>query len=110
MKIEKKYDYLIINGKYYEWSSKFGKPILKEVKESKIKENEKMAEKIAHKLKDNLDAEKLLKEILMKNIYERDLKKLYKLLFQSKRNYKPKTRADHCVDMTIGRFILPLTD
>jgi len=40
----------------------------------------------------------------------KDIKKLYKNLFESKRKYKPKTREHHCVDMKIGNFILPIAD
>jgi len=106
--LEKKYKYIVVDGEYYEWGSEDGKPILKKVSKAKIKGMEKICEKIAHKIKEGLNAEVLLKEILMTNLSEKDLKKLHKLLFESKRKYKPKTREHHCVDMTVGRFIIPL--
>ena len=105
---EKKYDFLVFNGKYYEFSGDDGKPILKEVKG--VPEMLDKSHKIAKKIKDSLDREKLLVEILMTKFDKKGLDKLYNLLFKSKRKYKPKTREDHCVDMKVGNIIIPLSE
>jgi len=107
--IELKYGYHCFKGEYYEIDSRDGKPFFKKVDIKKIKEQEELAKKIAEKLKDNLDPVAVIKESLMK-IQLKDIKKLYKNLFESKRKYKPKTREHHCVDMKIGNFILPIAD
>jgi len=107
--LEKKYGYLLIDGKYYEFATKDGQPILKQIPTEEVEEQKRKAEQIAEKLKDGVDAEKILMENLMK-LPKTDLKKLYKIVFESKRNYKARTRAHHCVDMKVGNFIIPLVD
>ena len=104
-----KWGYLVIDGKYYQHDEKDGKLILKEVPDKKIKAMEKQAEKIADALKEHLDVGKVLKEAVMR-LKEKDIKKLHRVMFESKREYKPKTREHHCVDMKIGNYILPLVD
>ena len=67
------------------------------------------SDKIANKLKSSLDREKILFESVMK-LDEKELQTLHNVLFNSKKKVKPKTRADHCVDMKVGNFILPIVD
>jgi len=107
--IEIKFGYLLIKGEYYEWSSKSGKPYLKHIDKEKVEKKIEMAKKIADKLKRNLDAHKVLMESISK-LSDRDMKKLFRLLFESKRKYKTTTRAHHCVDMKIGNYILPIVE
>jgi len=107
--IEIKFGYAIIKGEYYEWSSKSGKPYLKLVDKQKVEKKIEMTKKIADKLKDNLDAHKVLTESIVK-LPSSDLKKLYHMLFEVKKKYKVITREHHCVDMKIGNYILPIVN
>ena len=106
MKFEKEYGYLKAKGKYYQMNQKNGKFTFKEDKEAKIKISK--AKEIAKKLKDALDREAVLMESIM-TLEDKDFEVLYKML-KSGRKYKPKTRRHHCVDMKIGRFVLPLVE
>jgi hypothetical protein len=103
-----KYGYIKLGNKYYEGKTKLGKPIMVEISIKKIREREQKAEKIAEALKNRVDAKKILMENLMTRLTPKDLDKLEKIVFSKKRKYKAKVRAHHCVDMTIGNFILPL--
>lgn len=105
-----KYGYMVFNGEYYEFDTKDGKPILIKKDKKDIEESIKICKQIAKKLKEVLDGEVLLTEILMTKIDKKGLQKLHNQLFKSKRKYKPKLREHFCVDMKIGNFILPLSD
>ena len=109
IKFEKKFNYLVFKGKYYEFKSKDGKPIIAEVNKKVVEEKLKKVKQIAVKLKEGFDTIAVLTEKLMQ-MDDKSLNTLFKLLFKSKRKYKPKTREGHCVDMKIGRFILPIVD
>lgn len=106
MKFEKEYGYLKAKGKYYEAIQKDDKLTFKEDKEAKIRISK--AKEIAKKLEHALDREAVLMESVML-LGKKDFEVLYKML-KSGRKYKPKTRKKHCVDMKIGRFVLPLID
>lgn len=107
MKINHKYGYLIVDDKYFAIEAKDGITTWKEVKG--IKEMAEKADKIAEKIKDNLNRKAIVKESVMK-LSKKELDKLYDMLFKSKRNYKPRTREGACVDMKIGKFILPIVE
>jgi len=108
MTFESRYGYLYTNGKYYEVKNKDGKTFFKRIKKERILEQEKLAKELAKKLKKNLDAEKVLTEIFMSRYNFKDLIKLSNMI--SKRKYKVKTRKHYCVDMKIGRHIIPIID
>ncbi len=107
-KIEKQFDYIIIDGKPYQPKQVNGKTTFKPVNKRVVDERAKKVKEIAKALKDGLDAEKVLAETLMKIDVE-DLDQLYNMV-KSKRKYKPKTRKHHCVDMTYGNFIIPIVE
>ncbi len=109
VKIDDKYGYLVINGIYYEVKSKLGRPVFEKVDIKKVKEKLKKAEKIAEELKTKVDVKAILKESVMK-IPLKDIDKLYKIMFESKKKFVPKTREGHCVDITVGNFIIPVVD
>jgi len=109
IKFEEKYGYLILNGTYYKFKSKDGKPSIVKADEKKIKKQLDMSNKIAKKLKDHLDVEAVLVENLMSISYK-DVNILFNKLFKSKRKSTIKTREHHCVDMKIGNFILPIVN
>lgn len=108
--LEKIFGYFKIKGKYYEQSTKDGKPTFVEVSKKKVDDQLKMAKKLAKELKGNLDAEKILIEIFMARYDKENLAKLYQTVFKSKKKYKPKTREGYCVDMKIGNHIIPIID
>ena len=109
LNIEFRHGYYYIDGEYYEIGSKDGKTILKHVDNKKIKERIGKCNKIAEKLKDNLDAHKVMMEAIMK-FGDRDINKLYKMLFELKKEYTIKTREHRCVDMKVGNFIIPIVE
>lgn len=108
--IEKVFEYYKIDGKYYEDGAKDGKPTFIRVPKKKVDAQLKMAKELAKKLKDSLDAEKVLTEIFMAKYDKQNLDKLYKIVFKSKKKYKPKTRKGYCVDMKVGNHIIPIID
>ncbi len=107
---EKVFQYHKIKGKYYEQDAKDGKPTFIEVPKKKVDEQLRMAKELAQKLKESLDAEKILVEVFMSKYDKKHLDELYKTVFKSKKKYKPKTRAGYCVDMKVGNHIIPLID
>ena len=107
--VQKKYGMLIIDGEYYEESSKDGKPIFTMASKAKINKAEKMAKEIAEEIKDSLDREKVIREAVMK-LDLNDLEQLHNVTFNKKRKAKAKTREHYCVDMKVGNFILPIVD
>jgi len=108
-KIEKKYSYLVIDGEYYTLDQKDGKPSFVKIAKSKVRAIEKKVERIAERMKEGLDSKAVLVEALM-NLDIKDIDKMENLLFKSKRKYKPVTRKHHCVDMKVGRMIIPIVD
>jgi len=114
MKFEKKWNYLVVkNGKkeeFYELDYEDGKPIVKKVLKKQIKDKLRKVKKIVKELKAGVDVEAILEEKLMSNFDDKLLEKLYNLLFKSKRKYKIRTRKHHCVDLKVGRMIIPLVD
>ena len=110
-KMQQKYGYAVFNGVWYELDMDSHCEITyTKVDQKKIKAKMKRAKEMAKKLKDNLDAEKVLTETLMKNFDDKPFDKLYVQLFKSKRKYKAKTRKHHCVDMVVGNTIIPIVD
>ena len=109
VKIDKKYGYLVVDGKYYDVTTVLGRPTFKKINISEIKAKLKKAEKIAEALKTKVNVKAILKESVMK-IDLKDINKLYKIMFESKKKFTPKTREHHCVDVTVGNFILPIVD
>jgi len=105
---EKKHGYLVIDGKYFRSESVDGRICFVIVSKAEIKQNQKMADAIAEKLKESLDAKKVLNEAIM-TMHTTEIKRLYKMI-QSKRKYKKTTREHACVDMKIGNFILPIIE
>ena len=99
--------YVIINKKHYNVSHKKGKPILTQDKNAK--KIIAQAKRIAKKLKSTLDAEAVLTEAILK-LDKKEIQTLEKTINNKNKNYKPKTRKHHCVDMKIGNFILPIID
>jgi ABC-type branched-subunit amino acid transport system substrate-binding protein len=102
--------YAVIDGDYYEWTSRDGQPVFKRIDKKEFRKWEKDSEELASELISHFDGELILKEALMQ-IPKRDREKLKKLLRQKKegvRDYKIKTRQHRCVDMKIGKFVLPI--
>lgn len=109
IELSTRFDLIYINGKYFKEISRNGKVFWKKVPIEEIEELENKAEEVAEKLLEHLDRKKVLVEALRK-IHPDDLNTVHRMLFEDKKNYKIKTRENHCVDMKIGNFILPIID
>lgn len=111
VKVDKVYDYILVGNDYYRYArDKMGR--LNFVKQDRklVELRIKKAKEMAKKLKDGVDGEKILVESLMTRFQPKEFDELYKMLFKSKINYKPRTREHHCVDMKVGNVIIPIVD
>ncbi len=108
--IKKEFGFLVINGEYYKEAMLDGKPIFKRVSKKNVEKKIKLIKEIVVKLKEGLDKEAVLTERLMsiENDDEAALELLHGMLYNSKKKYKPKTRRHHCVDMKVGKLIIPI--
>lgn len=109
VEVEKIFTYLKVKGVYYALAFKDGKPTFIKQDKKEVEKVLKMVDEVAEKLGKAVNGKFVIKEAV-KNMGLKEIKKLHKMLFKSKREYKPKTREGHCVDMKIGNFILPLID
>ncbi len=107
--IRKHYGYLIVDGKYFKANIDGSETTFKQVKESEVKKKIKLMEDISEKLKDSLDKEAVLMEALS-NLEEEYLEMIHDSLHNSKRKVKPVTRKHHCVDMKVGKMIIPIVN
>lgn len=107
--LTKEYGFLKVGGKYYKFND--GKDYTSYVEVSKIEVKKKisLAKEITEKLKNSLDKEAVLMESLTK-LPTDYLEQIHNSLYNSKRTIKPKTRAHHCVDMKVGKLIVPIVD
>ena len=109
--MKQRYGYAVFDNVWYKMDmDKHTNVVYTRVNQKIIKERMKKAERMAKKLKKDLDGEKILIETLMKNFLPREFDKLYDQLFKSKRKYKAKTRRHRCVDMVVGNTIIPIVD
>ena len=106
MEFINKHGYAIINGKYYRGEWKDDKAVF--IEDKKAKEKIEKAKKMAKKLEESLDRKAVLTESIM-NLDDIEFETLHRML-TGKRNYKAKTRAHHCVDMKIGKLVIPIVD
>lgn len=108
--LTKEYGYLKVDGKYFEINNKISDRVsYLEVSEDQVKKKIKLAKEITEKLKNSLDKEAVLMESLTK-LQTDYLEQIHNSLYNSKRIIKPKTRAHHCVDMKIGKLIVPIVE
>lgn len=109
MKLDKEYGWMKVGNDYYSFDrNREGKLFFKKEDTAVIKGRIKRAKLLAAKLKEGIDGEKILTESLLVNFTVKDFDKLYAQVFNSKRKYKPRTRAHHCVDMKVGNVIIPI--
>jgi len=107
-KVEMEYGLLKIGNRYFEpGTAGQGRPAYTEIDSKKVKERLTLLKEIATKLKDSLDKEAVLMEALSK-LENEYLQQLHNALYNSKRETKPKTRRHHCVDIKVGRMIVPI--
>jgi|26BtaG_2_1085354.scaffolds.fasta_scaffold03387_6 hypothetical protein len=107
IEFEKRYDYIYMNGKYYEMKGNAGRGKFEFVEVKDVQERIDKAEEIAEVLVKSLDGKKVLLGSIMK-LPKRDMDKLYKNAVE--RGFKTKTREHECVDMKIGNFVLPIVE
>ncbi len=108
-KIERRYGYLIVDDKYYELSTEGSVTSFIEVNKKKVKKKIKLMQEISDKLKESLDKEAVLMEALS-DLDEEYLEMIHNNLYNSKRKVKPVTRKHHCVDMKVGKLIIPIVN
>ena len=107
--VEKHYGYLVVNGEYFELNISGKETKFKKVKSSVVKKKITLMEDLAKKLKESLDSEAVMMEALSRmDITE--IESLHNKVFNIKKKVKPITRKHHCVDMKIGKFIIPIVD
>lgn len=109
-KVIMEYGWLKIGNKYYkpEVIKEYGRPGYIAVDNKKVEKRIKLLKEIAEKLKASLDPEMVIMEALSKIDDELYIESIHNALYNSKRKVKPKTRRHHCVDMKIGKLMLPI--
>lgn len=109
--IEKEYGFWIIDGKHYQAlpERKDGKAVLVEVSEKEVERKIKKLKELAERLKENLDKEVVMIEALSK-LDDDALEQIHNVVFNIKKKIKIKTRKHYCVDMKVGKYIIPLID
>jgi len=109
--ITREYGFLKVDGKHFKLNPnpKSGRVSYVEITENEFEEKKKLMKEITDRLKESLDKEAVLMEALSK-LETEYLEHLHNALYNSKRIIKPKTRKHHCVDMTIGKMIVPIVD
>lgn len=109
-KIVMEYGYLKIGDKYYEAETikEYGRPGYILVDNKKVEKRLQLYKEIAEKLKNSLDAEAVIMEALGKIGDDEYIERLHNALYNEKRKIKPKTRRHHCVDLKVGKMILPI--
>lgn len=108
LQIKKEYGYAVLDGKYFaEKINTDGRTILEEIDKKVAIKKFNLLKEIAEKLKDSLDREAVLMEA-MSILDEEYLIQIHNALYNSKRKIKPITRKHHCVDMKVGKLIIPI--
>lgn len=108
--LTKEYGFWIIDGKYFKPDvRKDGKCAMVEVNKKEVKKLGKRIEELAEKLKENLDNKSVMKEALSK-LDNNTLEELHNAVFNVKKKIKAKTRKHYCVDMKVGKFIIPIVE
>jgi len=108
--LTKEFGFLKVNGKYYEFNDKaIGRTSYLEVSTKEVKARLNLINEIVIKLKDGLDKDAVLRESLSK-LPKDYLHTIHNALYNSKRKSKPKTREHHCVDMKVGKMVIPIVD
>jgi len=107
--MERKYGYVMINGKYYEEDVNNGKANFKKISTKKVHKELEMSKEIADKIHDKLDRKSVIIESIMR-LDEKSIETLHNIVHNEKRKVNAKTREHHCVDMKIGNFILPIVE
>lgn len=109
--IKKEYGFWIIDGKHYQTvpEKRDGKAVLEEVSEKEVERKIKKVKELAERLKENLDKEVVMVEALSK-LEDNALEQIHNVVFNIKKKIKIKTRKNYCVDMKVGRNIIPLID
>ena len=104
--ITREYEFLKVDNRYFKPVPDGEKLQYIEVNKKEFEGKVALVKKIANKLKDSLDREAVLGEALSKldNEY---LEQIWGSL-NSPTKHKVRTRRHHCVDMKVGRLIIPL--
>lgn len=108
--IIKQYGFWIIDGKYFKTDeTKDGKAVLIEVNKKEVKRKGKILKELTEKLKQSLDGEAVMMEALSK-LDTCTLEQLHNVTFNIKKKVIAKTRKHYCVDMKVGKIIIPIVE
>ena len=102
-------DFVDIDGIIYKRTEKDHHLTYVEIDKNKVELLDKKNNEIVEKLKGNVDVGEILREAIRK-LPPKDVERLYNLTVNAKKKYKPVTRGEHCADIKIGNFILPVVD
>ena len=105
--ITREYEFLKVDGRYFKPETDGDQLKYIEVSEKEYKNKVVLVKKIANKIKDSLDREKVMTEALSK-LEEEYLEQIWGALNHPTKNIKAKTREHHCVDMKVGKMIIPI--
>lgn len=105
--ITREYEFLKVDGKYFK-PVKEGEALkYVEASETEFNNRVKLLKNIAAKLKDSLDREAVLAEALSK-LEDEYLESIWGALNNPARKPNVTTRRHHCVDMKIGKLVVPI--
>jgi len=107
--ITREYEFLKVDGRYFKPIREGDSLRYEEASESEFNNRVKLLKNIAAKLKDSLDREAVLTEALSK-LEDEYLESIWGALTNPVRKPKVKTREGHCVDLKIGKLIVPIID
>jgi hypothetical protein len=107
--ITKEYGYLRIGNKYYSPERTGTRWAFTEVSKKEYDKKISLIKEIAEKLINTIDKKEVLMEALSK-INKIELEYIHKDLYNSKRPVKPKFRKHNCVDIKVGRSVIPIIE
>lgn len=105
--ITREYEFLKVDGKYFRPVREGEALKYVEATETEFNNRVKLLKNIATKLKDSLDREAVLTEALSK-LEDEYLETIWGALTNPARKPKVTTRKHHCVDMKIGKLVVPI--
>lgn len=105
--ITREYEYLKVDGRYFKPQMEGERVRYIQTTKKEFNYNVALMRKIVEKLKDSLDKEAVLLEALSK-LDSSYLERLWGVLNNPIKKVKPRTRKHHCVDMKVGKLVIPI--
>lgn len=105
--LHKEFGYLKIGNKYFKPTVDAERIEYHECTKKQFDAHVKLSNEIVEKIKDSVSKESILLEAVS-NLDDEYLEELHNALHNAKRPAKPKMRKHHCLDVKVGRFIIPI--